>query len=205
MFLTPTVAVLAMLRVAVTVVGLTTRRLPADTLTPVPSPVNPVVPVRLVPVRVTGTPIVPVAGWVATAGEIAVRVAPCTVKGRVLVFPIGVVTPMFLIPTVAVLAIVRFAVSVVPSGETVIVPATSVTPPPSPVNAVAPVRFAPVKVTGTEVVPVAGRVTAIGLIPDSVAPRTVKATPLLAAKAPGTVTVTFLAVSAAPAVMVKVA
>ena len=57
----PTVAVLATLSVAVIVVEVDVR-LPAATVTPVPSPVSAVVPVRLVPVMVTGTARVPAAG-----------------------------------------------------------------------------------------------------------------------------------------------
>jgi hypothetical protein len=57
----PVVAVFETVSVAVIVVEVEVR-LPAATVTPVPSPVSAVVPVRLVPVIVTGTEIVPVAG-----------------------------------------------------------------------------------------------------------------------------------------------
>jgi hypothetical protein len=57
----PTVAVLATFSVAVIVVEVEVR-LPAATVTPVPSPVKAVVPVRLVPVIVIGTARVPVVG-----------------------------------------------------------------------------------------------------------------------------------------------
>ena len=76
-------------------------------------------------------------------------------NGRVLVFPIGVVTPIFLIPVVAVLDTLRVALIVV-EFTTVKVPVARVTPPPSPVSVVAPVKLAPVMVTGTASVPVAG-------------------------------------------------
>ena len=57
----PVVAVLATFSVAVIVVEVEVR-LPVATVTPVPSPVRTVVPVRLVPVIVTGTARVPVVG-----------------------------------------------------------------------------------------------------------------------------------------------
>jgi hypothetical protein len=134
-------------------------------------------------------------------GLMDANVAPCTVKGIVLVFPIGVVRPMFLIETVAVVEIARLAVTVV-ELTTVRLPATRETPPPRPVTAVAPVRLVPVKVTGT-VVP---RTPVSGLIEVSVAPTTVKGTELLAAAAPATLTVTLWAVVVeAVAEMVKVA
>ena len=57
----PTVAVFATFSVAVIVVEVELR-LPAATVTPVPSPVSAVVPVRLVPLIVIGTARVPVAG-----------------------------------------------------------------------------------------------------------------------------------------------
>jgi TRAP-type mannitol/chloroaromatic compound transport system permease small subunit len=91
------------------------------------------------------------------------------VNGRVLVVPIGVVTPKFLIPVVAVLVMLRVTVIVV-EFTTVKVPDAAVTPPLSPVNAVAPVKFAPVMVTGTASVPDAGCVAELGLIEVSVAP-----------------------------------
>ena len=59
-FLAPVVAVLMMLRVAVTEVEFTTWKLVK--VTPVPSPVSPVAPDRLVPVSVTGTLMLPLAG-----------------------------------------------------------------------------------------------------------------------------------------------
>lgn len=90
-------------------------------------------------------------------------------NGRVLVAPIGVVTPIFLTPVVAVLVMLRVTVMVV-EFTTVKDPAAALTPVPNPVNAVAPVKFAPVMVTGTARVPEAGCVAALGLIEVSVAP-----------------------------------
>lgn len=134
-------------------------------------------------------------------GLMDANVAPCTVNGIVLVVPIGVVRPMFLIETVAVVEIARLAVTVV-ELTTVRLPVTRETPPPRPVTAVVPVRLVPVKVTGT-VVP---RSPVSGLIEVSVAPSTVKGTELLAAAAPATLTVTlWAAVVEAVAEMVKVA
>ena len=150
------------------------------------------------------TVIVPVSvvvlgGVVASAGAGAemVTAVPCTVNGMVLVAPIAVVRPMLRIPNVAVAEIARLAVTVV---ELTTVMADAVTPAPSPVIAVVPVRLAPVKVTGSAAVP---RSPAFGLIDVSVAPSTVNGTVLLAP--PGVVTVTVLAVSAAVVEMVKVA
>lgn len=196
----PTVAVLATLSVAVIVVEVDVR-LPAAMVTPVPSPVSAEVLVRLVPVMVTGTARVPEAGWVADVGLIAANVAPVTVKGIVLVVPIGVVRPMLWIPTVAVVEIARLAVTSV-GLTTVRLPATRVTPPPSPDNAVVPVRLAPVNVMGSTAVP---RSPEFGAIEVSVGPWTVKGTVLLAAAAPATVTVTLCAPVVAVAEMVKVA
>jgi hypothetical protein len=112
--------------------------------TPVPDTFITVAPVRFVPVRVTGT----VVPRVPDVGEIEASVGPTTVNGTVLVFPIGVTTPMFLITTVAVIAMLRVAVTVV-ELITLNVPATRLTPPPSPFRPVAPVRLLPVMVTGT--------------------------------------------------------
>jgi hypothetical protein len=109
---------------------------------------------------------------------------------------------MFLIPVVAPLVTVRVAVTEVEVDDSD--PATSVRPPPSPFNPVAPARLLPAKVTTMVVEPVAGRVTDNGEIDVSVGPCTVNGT-LLLGGVPGLVTVTFLAVVAAPAVMVKVA
>ena len=123
-------------------------------------------------------------------------------NGNVLVVPIGVLTPMFLIPVVAVLDTFRVTVIVV-EFTTVKVPAAAVTPPLSPVSPVAPVKFAPVIVTGTARVPVAGCVAEFGLIEVMVAPSTVNGTVLLVP--PAVVMLTVLAVSAAVAEMVKFA
>ena len=61
MFRAPTVALLETFSVAEIEVEVEVR-VPAATVTPGPSPVKAVVPVRLVPVIVTGTARVPVAG-----------------------------------------------------------------------------------------------------------------------------------------------
>jgi len=71
---------------------------------------------------------------------------------------------------------------------TVKVPGASVRPAPSPVNPVAPVKFAPLIVTGTARVPVDGCVAEFGVIEVIVAPCTVNGTVLLVP--PGVVTVT---------------
>ena len=121
-----------------------------------------------------------------------------------LVVPIGVVTPMFLIPVVAVLNTLSVTVIVV-EPTTVRLPAATLTPLPSPVNPVAPVKFVPVMVTGIATVPVGGWGAEFGLIEVIVAPCTVNGSGLLAAAAPATVTVTLRVVSGATALMVKVA
>ena len=71
-FLIETVAVVEIARLAVTVVELTTVRLPATRETPAPRPFTAVVPVRLAPVKVTGT-VVPRS---PVLGLIEVSVAP---------------------------------------------------------------------------------------------------------------------------------
>jgi hypothetical protein len=195
----PVVAVLATLRVTVIVVEFTTVKLPVATLTPPPSPVNPVAPVKFAPVMVTGTASVPLAGCVAEFGLIAVSVAPSTVNGTLLLVPPPVVMVTFLAVSAAVAEMVKVAVAVV--GLRTEKPLT-VTPAPETVTVVAPVKFVPVKVTGTAVprTPVGG---AIEVNVGAGGTTTVKVTALLGP--PGAVTVTFLAVPAAPAVMVKVA
>jgi len=126
------------------------------------------------------------------------------VKFTVLLVPPGVVVTLtVLVLSVALLAIVKVAVTVV--EFTTVMPLT-VTPVPDTVTAVVPVRLVPVRVTGTARVPLAGCVADVGLIPVSVGPCTVKVTAGLTGVVPiGVVTVTFLVVSPAPAVMVKVA
>lgn len=132
----------------------------------------------------------------AGAGAEIAGVAPRTVKGSVLLAPIGVVTPRFLMPGAAPFAITQLAVTVVAVGVPVIV---QVTPPPDTVTAVAPVRLAPLMVTGT-VVPCNPE---LGTIEVIVAPCTVNGTELLTATAPGTVMVTLWTPSVAVAEMVK--
>lgn len=162
-------------------------------VTPAPDIVTADAPVRLVPISVTGT-VVPRAPEV---GAIEVSVGPCTVNApvKVLVPPFGVVAATFLAESVAVAVMTQFALMVV-----ALVPVTvQVTPVPDMVTAVAPCRSVPVSVTGT-VVP---RTPVVGLIEASVGPVTVNGTVLLVP--PGPVTVTVLAPSVAPAVIVKVA
>ena len=71
-----------------------------------------------------------------------------------MVAPAAVVAPMVRAPVVAVLA--TFSVAVIVVEVDVRVPAATVTPVPSPVKAVVPVRLVPVIVIGTARVPVAG-------------------------------------------------
>ena len=187
------------MRVAVMVVEFTTVKVPAASVTPPPSPVNPVAPVKFTPVMVTGTANVPVAGCVAEFGLIEVSVAPSTVNGTVLLVPPAVVMLTVLAVSAAVAEMVKVASAVV--GVRTVKP-LNVTPVPEIVTPVAPVRFVPVKVTSTTVprTPVGG---AIEVNVGAGGTTTVKVTALLVP--PGAVTVTFLAVPAAPPVMVKVA
>ena len=198
MFLAPVVAVLEMLRVAVTVVEFTTVKVPATMLTPLPRPVGPVAPVRLVPVSVTGTLRVPVAGRVADAVLIDVSVGPSTVKVTVLlVAPPALVTLMVLGPSAAVVpdAIVRVAVTAVPAALTL----TPLTVMPAPAfTVVLPVRLVPVKVTGTTV----PRTPDGTLIVERASLFTVNVTLLLAAP-PELVVLTFLAPAAVGPVTVN--
>jgi hypothetical protein len=150
-FLTPVVALVEMVKVAVIVVEFTTLKL--LTVIALPIPVNPVSPVRFVPVRVTLT-VVPRNPWI---GLIEVSVGPCTVNETLLLVPPGVVTLTFLVVNPAVAEIVKFAVIVL---EFTTVKLGTVTPKPDTVTAVVPSRLVPVRVTAT-VVP---RVPALGLI-----------------------------------------
>lgn len=153
--LAASVAVGVIVMVAVTVVAFTTVM--AETLTPVPAPVTAVVPVRPVPVKVTGT-LVP---RVPEAGLIDVRVAPVTVNVTALeptLAPPAVVTVTSVVASVAVAEIAQLAVSEVPPAFTTIV--EQVTPAVSRVMAVVPVNPVPAMVTGT-VVP---RTPVVGVI-----------------------------------------
>jgi hypothetical protein len=116
-----------------------------------------VAPVRLVPIRVTGTVVL----CVPVVGLIDVSVAPCTVNVTALLVPPGVVTVTLLAVSAAVLVTTQFAVTVVVVGVPVMV---QVTPAPDAVTAVAPLRLVPVRVTGT-VVP---RTPEVGLMEVSV-------------------------------------
>jgi hypothetical protein len=143
--LAESVAVPEIVKFALTVVAFTTVR--PLTVIPVPETLIALAPVRLVPVRVTGTvpPRVPVVGL------IEVRVGgggATTVKVTLLLVPPGVVTLTVLAEVVAVPEIVKFAVTVV--GFTT-VRALTVIPVPETVIALVPVRLVPVRVTGTSV------------------------------------------------------
>src|SRR3954471_19422370 len=109
---------------------------------PAPETVIPVAPVRLVPVRVTGT----VVPRIPDVGAIETKVGPSTLNVTALVVPFGVVTVTFRAVRPAVSEIVNVAVIVV-SFTTVRLP--TVMPAPDTATAVAPVRPAPVSVTGT--------------------------------------------------------
>ena len=161
------------------------------TFMPFPDTFTAVAPVRLVPVRITGT----VVPWAPEVGLIEVSVGPCTVNVTVLVVPMGVVTLTVLAPVVALAVITQLALTVVAVGGGAMM--VHVTPVPDTVTSVAPVRLVPVRVTGT-VVP---RTPEVGLIEVSVGPCTVNVTvPLVP---PGVVTLTVLAETVAPAEITK--
>jgi hypothetical protein len=177
-----------------------TTILPTATVTPVPDTFTAVAPVRLVPVRVTGTflkvttPKGPGAGRVAEVGVIEASVgvgvaAGFTVNVLVSLIPLGVVTLTVRAPVAAPAVIVQVAWTVVAVGVPVI---TQVTPVPLTVTAVAPVRLVPVRVTAGAVpcVPDVGAIeVSVGIVP------TVNVTVLLVP--PGVVTLTFRGPSAA--------
>lgn len=141
MFRTPVAAPVGITRLAVTVVSLTTWKVPACTVM-VPSPPNPVEPVRPPPVTVTGT-VVPLT---PEFGAIEVTNGFRTVNVTVPLVPPAVVMLTFLAVPFAVGEIVNVAVTVV--ALTTVSPLT-VTPAPETVIADAPVRLVPVRVTGT--------------------------------------------------------
>ena len=172
------------------------------TVTPVPDTFTDVAPVRLVPVRVTGTLMEPMGGCVADAGAIEVSVGGAgadatTVNVTLLLVPPGVVTLMVPAPVVALAAIVQVAVTVLAVGVPVIV---QVTPLFDGFTAVAPVKLVPVRVTGGAV----PCVPDVGAIEVSVGPvPTVNVTLLLVPA--GVVTLTFRPPCAALDRMWKVA
>jgi hypothetical protein len=133
----------------------------ADTplaVTPEPEIVTAVAPTRPVPVRVTGN-VVPL---IPEVGLIELRVAEATVKFTELLVPPPVVTVTDRVLRVAVLVMVKVAVSCVPAPFTE--KPLAVTPVPDIVTALAPVRFVPVKVTGNDVL----RNPEVGAIEESV-------------------------------------
>jgi hypothetical protein len=144
MFLTPTVAVLWITSVAFTCAEVATR-LPASTETPVPKPVSPLVPARLLPAMITGTLIEPAAGCVADDGVIDVRVGATTVNVSPLLVPPFATTVTVLPPVAAAVVIVKVVLIWVPVAFTVKAP--WLTPVPLTFSAVVPVRLLPVMVT----------------------------------------------------------
>jgi len=180
-FLTPSGAPLEMFKVAVTWVAETTVRLVTGISPPIP--VMAKAPVRLVPLKVTVTA-VPRAPEV---GEMDVNVGAggaVTVKVTGLVTPPGVETLTARAPVAAKFAMVNVAVTVVTFTGTRLLTAT---PGPLTVMAKAPVRFVPVRVTGTLVPrrPVLGEIeVSVGAAPtvleNSTAPASTALFPFLA-------------------------
>src|ERR1700730_1556884 len=152
--------VLSIAKFAVTVVAVGVPVIVA--VTPGPSTLTTVAPVRLVPVRVTGNAAV---FKLHVAGAIVVNAGfvPTTVKSTKPVIPFGVVTLTLCVPTVVALeSMAKVAVTVVAVGVPVIV---AVTPVPSTLTAVAPVKFVPVRVTARLAVP---STPVLGAMVDSV-------------------------------------
>jgi len=142
-FRAPRAAVPPMAKLAVMEVELAT--VTPLTVTPVPDTLTALAPVRLVPVRVTGT----VAPCMAAAGLIAVSVGAetiITVNVTLLLVPLGVVTVTFLAPVAALPPMARLAVTEVALTTLILL---AVTPVPDTLTALAPVRLVPVSVTGT--------------------------------------------------------
>lgn len=180
-------------QVAVTVVEV-------DALTvqvlPVPDMVTAEAPSRFVPVSVSTIPLPAAAGL----GAIDARVGPSTVNVCALVVPPGVVTVTFLAVSPAVAVIVKVAVIVV--VLTTVSPLT-VTPAPDTATVVpVAVKFVPVSVTGTAV----PRTPVFGETDVSVGAGGATTVNVVALVVPiGVVTLTFLLVSPAVAVIVNVA
>jgi hypothetical protein len=187
-----------MLKVAVIVVEFTT-------VTPVtprpPTPVN-VVPVvvKLVPLIVTGTLLPPTPVFGVIEASVACGALPIVNSKALLVTPPGLVTATFLVPVVVVAEMLNVAVIVV--SLTTVNAVTVIPPPPVTLIPFAPVKLVPVRVTAT-LLPLKPEFGAIEVRVGGGGFVTVNVTALLVP--PGVVMLTFLAVSAAPPVMVKVA
>jgi hypothetical protein len=194
-FLALAVAVVEMVKVALTVVAFTATKL--LTVTPVPDTVTAVAPVRLTPVMVTGTTVFSTP----LLGVIEVSDGPTTVNPTVLLVPPGVVVMLtVLAPRVAVAERVKVAVTVVVFTT---VMALAVTPVPDMVIADAFDRLVPVRITPVRVWPCAPDVGEIEVSVGTAGAVTVNATVLLVPAE--VVTLTVLAPRVAVAVMVKVA
>jgi hypothetical protein len=169
---------------------------PTVQVLPVPDTVTAVAPSRFVPASVSTIPVPAGAGLGATE----VRVGPSTVNVCALVVPPGVLTVTFLAVIAAVAVIVKVAVIVV--ALTTASPLT-VTPVPDTATVVpVAVKFVPVSFTGTTVprTPVFGETdVSVGTGGATTVNVVVLVVPI------GVVTLTFLVVSPAVAVIVNVA
>jgi hypothetical protein len=193
-FLEPSAAAGVIVQFAVTVVVPVTTK--PEQVTPVPDTLTAVAPVRFAPVRVMAT----VLPRTPDDGTTNWSVGPTTVKAPVRVpVPDPVVTLTFLAPSVAVVVMVKVAVAL--SGLKTVKPLT-VTPLPLTVEPVAPVKFVPVIVTGTDV-PRTPKVGATEVTVGAGSAMMVNPTALLVP--PGAVTVMFLTEPVVPAEMVNVA
>ena len=190
-FLAVRLAVAVIVKFAVTVVAFTT--VTALAVTPVPDTVTAVVPVKLVPVRVTATTV----PRPPLLGVIEVSAGPTTVNVTALLVVPLTVTVMLWAPSVVVAAMLSVAVTVVSFTATKLL--TVMLGEPGAFTDVAPVRPMPVMVTGT-LVP---RAPELGAIDASVGATTVNVTALLGV--PPAVTVMLWAPSVVAAAMLSVA
>ena len=134
----PSVAAPPIVNLAVTCDESTNAKLPAATLTPPPTFIVVPIAVKLVPVRVTFTPVprAPVPGETdASVGAAGFE----TVNGTVPVFPPGTTTATLWIPKAAPFAIRRFAVTV--ESLTTMKFVTVMLPPGATLSPVAALKF----------------------------------------------------------------
>jgi len=195
-FLAPAVACAAMSSVAVTVVSLTT--VTPLTLMPAPDTLREVVPVKPLPVSVTGKLLVPRS---PETGEIEVSTGPVIANGRALLAPPVLVTATLMEPIAAAEVLVMVAMMVV--GVVMTTPLTETPVAAGVMTTFEPAtKFVPVSRTLTDV----PRTSVAGAIEVSVGAGGATTVNVAALLVPaGVVTVTFLAPNVAVAEMVKVA
>lgn len=170
-------------------------------VTPPPETVTAVAPVRLAPVRVTGT----VVPWAPVIGLIEASVGPCTVIEMELLAPAGFLTVTVCVPSAAVVPVATANVAVSIVGL-VTLTALTVIPPARFTATLIPVvvKLVPVRVTEVVVVP---RTNVLGATEPSVGSGGLTAVNVTALLAPPVVvvTLTLLALIVAVAEIVNVA